>query len=109
MIGSFKPLRGADDHYFMIVNGLTAGTGTANDAIQTIRLSFDFQASGIQSLLRLSRDTGKEEVVPLIHDDGARYHLDLILEGGTGDLFKYHDGSHFVGNDINEAIKSNTK
>lgn len=95
VIGCFKPLQGLEDRYFMVVNGLTAGTGTAKDATQTIRLSFDFKDSGIESLLRLSRETGKEEVVPLIHDGGTRYHLDFSLEGGTGDLFKYHNGNHF--------------
>ncbi len=96
VIGQFKPMQGTSDLYFMIVNGLTAGTGTLADTTQRIRLSFNFGSSGINSLLRLSRDSGTVETIQLVHDGGARYHLDLVLEGGTGDLFKYNNGKDFV-------------
>jgi hypothetical protein len=104
IVGYFEPLDGSltnagheDDSYFMIVNGLSDILGTAVETIQQIRLDFDFGASGIDSLLRLSRDTGNVELVSLMFDGGSLYHLDLNLEGGTGDLFKYNNGGTFVG------------
>ena len=103
VVGYFKPLSESFDGpdfeneiYFMIVNGLTDPTGTAAETSQLIRVDFDFGASGIDSLQRLSRDTGLVEVVDLIHDGGSLYHLDLILEGGTGDLFKFNTGAPFI-------------
>ncbi|MFA5866154.1 MAG: hypothetical protein WC975_15890, partial [Phycisphaerae bacterium] len=104
IVGYFKPLAAeftnsghADDLYFMIVNGLNDGTGVAYDCRQQIRLDFDFGSSGITKLLRLSRQTGAVEEVALISDGGSLYHLNLVLDGGTGDLFKFHNGGLFVG------------
>src|SRR6185369_3473388 len=72
---------------------------------QTIRLTFNFGSTGIHNLQRLSRDTGQVELVPLIYEGGSTYHLDLTLDGGTGDLFKYNDGIPFftalVAGDLN--------
>ncbi len=103
VVGYFKPLDAAftnaghaDDVYFMVVNGLSDETGSAYDCRQLIRLDFDFGSSGIDSLLRLSRDTGEVEAVSLIHDGGSIYHLNLTIDGGTGDLFKYDNGGDFV-------------
>ena len=61
VIGHFKPMQGANDLYFMIVNGLTDANGTLADTTQRIRLSLNFGTSGINSLLRLSRTTGQVE------------------------------------------------
>ncbi len=104
IVGYFEPLDASftnagheDDIYFMIVNGLSDKVGSAADTEQLIRLDFDFGASGIDSLQRLSRDTGIVEQVSLISGGGSLYHLDLILEGGTGDLFKFNNGGTFVG------------
>jgi hypothetical protein len=103
IVGSLKPLDAsltnaghADDTYFMIVNGLSDVTGSAADCRQSIRLDFDFDGGRIKSLLRLSRETGRVEQVNLTHLDGSRYRLDLTLDGGTGDLFKFDDGGSFV-------------
>lgn len=85
-----------DDTYFMVVNGLTDENGSAAACSQMIRLDFDFADSGITQLLRLSRLTGLVETVELISDGGSLYHLNLLLEGGTGDLFKYDTGTAFV-------------
>lgn len=103
LIGYFKPLLQEDgnDLYFMITNGLNKdlndGYGTNVDALventkQRIVLEFDFGASGINSLVRLSRLTGRLEIVPLTHVSGTVYRLDFTLPGGTGDLFKYNNG-----------------
>jgi hypothetical protein len=103
LYGAFKPLDPslvaagcANDKYFMIVNGLTDGTGDAAACSQQIHLTFDFGTSGIDSLLRLSRATGLVEEVGLTYLGGSLYSLDLTLTGGTGDLFKYNTGSAFV-------------
>jgi len=92
-----------DDIYFMIVNGLSDDIGTAVETAQTINLNFNFLNSGIDSLLRLSRDTGLIEEVPLVSDGGSLYHLDLTIDGGTGDLFKFNNGASFLGATVGNA------
>ena len=109
VVGYYEPLHESfttpgfdDDTYFMIMNGLSLPTGTVAATSQEIRLDFDFGASGITNLLRLSRDTGLVETVNLVSDGGSLYHLDLTLEGGTGDLFKFNNGGAFVSGDFVE-------
>jgi hypothetical protein len=104
LIGYFNPLLESFDGpdysnelYFMITNGLSDTTALVVDARQLITINFDFKNSGIDSLLRLSRESGLVEQVPLISDGTRKYHLSLTLDGGTGDLFKFNDGSPFVG------------
>jgi hypothetical protein len=101
-VGYFSPMRESldgNDHqgqvYFMIVNGLVDPVLDA-DVRQRIRLNFDFGTSGITSLQRLSRTTGQVEAVPLVSDGGSLYHLDLTLDGGSGDLFKFDTGAPFI-------------
>ena len=100
---SFSDVGFEEDIYFMIVNGLTDANGTAAETAQTISLNFDFLSSGIDSLLRLSRDTGLIEEVSLVSDGGSLYHLDLTLDGGTGDLFKFNNGATFLGATVGNA------
>jgi hypothetical protein len=103
LVGYFKPLHEGFDGpnfseqlYFMITNGLSDPTGNKYDTRQQVRLDFDFGSSGINSLLRLDRDTGQVVETVLIHDGGSLYHLDWFLLGGEGDLFKYNTGAAFV-------------
>jgi|GEM_PF-2535883 len=103
LVGYFNPLMEDDDGptynneiYFMIVNGLSDPVGSADNTSQQIRLDFNFGSSLITSLQRINRNTGAVEIVPLVSDGGSLYHLDLTLEGGTGDLFKFNDGAPFV-------------
>jgi autotransporter-associated beta strand protein len=105
-IGFFNPLHEsfgdpAGTAYFMVTNALGPylddPTATVVDCMQRITLDFDFGATTINSLQRLSRDTGQVEVVPLTHIMDNKYRLVFDLEGGTGDLFKYNDGTPFVG------------
>jgi hypothetical protein len=104
ILGFFKPLHPSftstghsDDVYFMVVNGLSDAEGSAADCRQRIHLAFDFGASRVTNLLRRSRDTGQIETVNLIHTGvGSRYCLDVSLDGGTGDLFKFNNGGPFV-------------
>jgi hypothetical protein len=103
LLGFFKPLQDEfatgdpnDLLYFMVVNGLTWKDTDADDTAQRIILNFDMGNSGLNSLQRISRETGEIEIVPLQHMGGSLYQLDLTLPGGTGDLFKYNTGSAFV-------------
>ena len=103
IVGVFKPLDASftnagheNDVYFMVVNGLSDAVGSAVDCRQLIHLDFDFGTSGINSLLRLSRETGRIEEIALDHISGSQYGLDLYLDGGTGDLFKFDNGGMFV-------------
>jgi autotransporter-associated beta strand protein len=105
-IGFFNPLLTsygdpAGTAYFMVMNALgpylNDPTATVADCMQRLTLNFDFTGSNITSLQRLRRSDGQVEVVPLTHLSGNQYQLTFDLEGGTGDLFKYNDGSPFVG------------
>src|SRR3954463_3881669 len=105
-IGFFNPLLTSygdptGTAYFMVMNALgpylNDPTATVADCMQRIALDFDFTGSTITSLQRLRRSDGQVEIVPLTHLTGNQYRLTFDLEGGTGDLFKYNDGSPFVG------------
>jgi hypothetical protein len=101
-IGWFNPLHKSFDgtgttneDYFMVVNGCWDTNGISTE--QTICLYFDFGVDdSINSLLKISRDTGLIEEVPLTLITGNTYCLDLILDGGEGDLFKYNNGVSFL-------------
>jgi autotransporter-associated beta strand protein len=67
------------------------------DCIQQVTLDFDMGTTTINPLQRLRRSDGQVEVVPLTHLGGTTWRLAFNLEGGTGDLFKYNDGTPFVG------------
>jgi autotransporter-associated beta strand protein len=105
-VGFFNPLQISDgdpagEAYFMITNGLGGslqdGSATVADCAQELTLNFNFGSSGINSLQRLRRSDGQVEVVPLQYVSGSQYKLVFNLDGGTGDLFKYNDGTPFVG------------
>ncbi len=121
-VGFFNPLHlsfgdptGAT--YFMVTNALggdlrlpdgsTDNTATVAQTRQQMTLDFDFGVTGIHSLLRLNRNTGLVDTIDTSYSDGGntvftslgngKYQLQLKLDGGTGDLFKYNDGTAFVG------------
>jgi hypothetical protein len=102
LVGYFKPLSSSfeganypDETYFMIVNGLVDPSLGA-DCQQAIHMTFNFGTSGIDSLEELNTTSGQVQVVPLVSDGGSLYHLDMTLNGGDGELFKFDDGSPFV-------------
>ena len=107
IVGYFEPLMEVFDGdvegetYFMIVNGLSGRTADANDTLQNVTLAFDFGDSEIDSLQKLSRETGTVDTVALIADGGSVYHLDMELLGGTGELFKFNSGAPFIMADAN--------
>jgi hypothetical protein len=100
IVSHFKPMQGASELYFMIVNGLTDPNGTGAQTEQDIHLTFNFGTSGITDLLEINNETGQVENVPLVQESGSLYQLDITLDGGTGALFKYDDGTAFVGGAI---------
>src|SRR5207248_2647909 len=66
LMGYFNPLQESYDGpgysnelYFLITNGLSDPAGLVADCRQQITVNFDFKTSGINSLLRLSRDSGQ--------------------------------------------------
>ncbi len=67
--------------------------GTAEALGEWFHVAFDFHDSNIDSLVRLSRETGEVEVIPLQHYADSRYYMTLYLPGGTGDLFAYWDSN----------------
>lgn len=104
LLGLFKPLyekldgdAWTNEKYFMVVNGLTWPGKTAAQTQQTVTLTFDFGTSGITQLQRVNRDTGAVEDVGLTHISGTTYAYTWMLDGGTGDLFKFKTGAPFVG------------
>jgi hypothetical protein len=87
--------RPADQIYLMVVNAFTGPDGTAADYRQRIRLNFlDGVGTSIQ---RLNSDTGEVELVPLGPVGAGRRQLDIQLDGGEGQLFKFNTGDPFVG------------
>ncbi|HUT73801.1 MAG TPA: hypothetical protein VM221_03065 [Armatimonadota bacterium] len=82
LIGFFRDDAGGA--YFMLVNLRHARGVAADEMIVPVQLSFE---PSVQTLYRLSRETGGPEAVTIA--DGK---LELRLPGGTGDLFKVGDG-----------------
>lgn len=117
LVGYFKPLRESFDgpatnqQYFMLTNGLAGKKHSSEQTRQQLTVEFDFGESEITGLQRLNRKTGKvepiqagwtEEVAPGLNSrfdtvSDRKYRLTLILDGGTGDLFKFDTGAPFVG------------
>jgi len=104
VVGYFVPLHESFDGpgytgelYFLIVNGLSDVDATPGGVRQRIRLDFDFGGSGITSIQRLNRDTGIVDEMVLNHVGGSVYYIELEIDGGEGDLFKFNTGAPFVG------------
>ena len=84
------------EKYFMVCNAMVDTNGSAADCRQRIQMNFDFGQTRIDTLQRLSRDTGQVEEIPLPLVNGYR-QLTLDIDGGTADLFKYKTVAPFVG------------
>ena len=78
----------AGQEYFMVVNLQHGPNQTKIDGLKTLRLVLD---QGVEKIERLNRMTGCVEVLATKADDRRRV-LDVRLEGGTGDLFKWSNG-----------------
>ena len=87
LIGFFDDEMG--EEYFMIVNLQHALNMSKVAGRRTIRLTFDHSVTGLE---RLNRFTGEVELIKTTRSRKDENMLDVQLEGGTGDLFKWHNG-----------------
>lgn len=92
----------ANQVYIMVTNGLADMTGSAADTRQRIRLNFG--STGVRfpydHLEKLDRETGQVVDVPLNRLTTNVMQLELFLDGGTSELFKFPTGAPFVGVDF---------
>ena len=79
----------AGQEYFMVVNLKHGANLSKMDAAETVRLSFSDE---IEAVERLNRLTGMVELLRTSPAQGGSRVLDVHLEGGTGDLFHWHNG-----------------
>jgi hypothetical protein len=86
-----------DQLYFMVTNGLTGPDGAAAEYRQ--RVQINFSGSVGPTIQRLDPTTGQVELVKLevIPDSDGRRKLVIELDGGMGELFKFHTGHGFLG------------
>jgi hypothetical protein len=83
--------------YLMVVNGLTANSGTAAACQQQIKLNFEFGSSGISNLVMLDPESGLLSTTSTTSIGSGKRQLVLNLNGGDAALFKYADGAPFAG------------
>lgn len=84
----------AGDDYFMVVNLRHGADLDKQQAGDAMKLFFD---PGVLAVERLNRLTGQVDVLPTLDNpDGGNRYLEIALEGGTGDLFKYSTGRPFA-------------
>ena len=87
LVGLFDDEKG--EEYFMVVNLAHGLNMSKMDGARTVRLTFD---PSVQQIERLNRMTGRVETLRTKQHGGVRV-LDIQLEGGTGDLFKWSNGN----------------
>ena len=87
LVGFFDDEKG--EEYFMVVNLAHGLNMSKMDGARTVRLTFD---PSVQQIERLNRMTGRVETLRTKQHGGVRV-LDIQLEGGTGDLFKWSNGN----------------
>tara|TARA_Y100000588_G_scaffold211902_1_gene226021 strand:- start:3170 stop:4549 length:1380 start_codon:yes stop_codon:yes gene_type:complete len=79
----------AGEEYFMVVNMLHGTNMSKMDGARRLRLLFSSAVKGVE---RLNRFSGQIETLNT-KAAGSEYRiLDILLEGGTGDLFKWSNG-----------------
>lgn len=81
----------AGEEYFMVVNLAHGLNMSKMDGACMVRLTLD---KSVETIERLNRLTGLVETLRTkpAEEDDARV-LDIQLEGGTGDLFKWSNGN----------------
>ena len=79
----------AGEEYFMVVNLAHGPNLSKMDGARTVRLTFDGTVGQIE---RLNRLTGLIETLRTREGEADMHVLDVQLEGGTGDLFKWSNG-----------------
>ncbi len=79
----------AGEEYFMVVNLVHGLNMSKMDGARMVRLTFD---RTVEQIERLNRLTGLVETLRTSEGEADTRVLDIQLEGGTGDLFKWSDG-----------------
>ena len=80
----------AGEEYFMVVNMMHGTNMSKVDGARRLLLRF---SSDVERIERLSRFSGQIETLNTT-EAGTEYRdLNIILEGGTGDLFKWSNGN----------------
>lgn len=90
LTGFFEDQSG--EEYFMVVNLVHGENMSKMDGARTIRLTFN---KNIKQIERLNRLTGLVETLHTQQEGDARV-LDVMLLGGTGDLFKWSNGQSWA-------------
>ena len=80
----------AGEEYFMVVNLMHGTNMSKSDGARPIRLRF---TSDVQGIERLNRFSGQVETLDTKAAGESYRDLTVILEGGTGDLFKWSNGN----------------
>ncbi len=80
----------AGQDYFMVVNLVHGLNMSKMDGMRKLRLVFSAEVEQIE---RVNRLTGLVETLRTQEGSGATRVLDIQLEGGTGDLFKWSNGN----------------
>jgi len=88
LVGFFDDKAG--EEYFMVVNLVHGKNMSKMDAARVIRLTFD---RSVEKIERLNRLTGLVETLKTKPGKAGTRLLDVHLEGGTGDLFKWSNGN----------------
>ena len=73
----------------MIVNLAHGKNMSKTDGARTVQLHLD---GSVHEIERLNRLTGMVETLRTKAATNGNATLDVLLEGGTGDLFKWHNG-----------------
>jgi hypothetical protein len=86
--------------YMMVVNALTANSGSETDCLQQIKLNFE-TGTNITAVNMLDLEAGvvTTNTMPVIGGSGntTKRQLVLNLNGGDAAFFKFADGAPFVG------------
>lgn len=97
----FTPIEesGKGEVYLMVVNALADMDATSPQTRQQIKLNFGGTKvrCPFDHLQKLDRTSGKVVNVPLKRMSDNVWQLDITIDGGTGELFKFPTGQPFVG------------
>ena len=88
LVGFFDDEQG--EEYFMVVNLAHGLDMSRMDGMRKLRLVF---SADVEQIERLNRLTGLVETLRTSEGEGDTRTLDIQLEGGTGDLFKWANGN----------------
>ena len=79
----------AGEEHFMVVNLMHGANLSKCDGARAVRMTF---ARDVARIERLNRHTGAVEALETVPGPDGTRALTIHIEGGTGDLFKWHNG-----------------